>query len=706
MPGPETVPLRQRLRQARAETDRDRRNGIDDPFLARLRVDAAYRNDYARVEAYIQRKGYHLHVRPQVSLLARLSAESTIPYRIPAMDIVPTAHSSPSRLWRLGNVGFHGEGLYLDLLSSLLLGIAASGEAGYGKTTLLASIAAGIVQTQADVGCFIFNIRPEYSDTLAGFTKVKLSEVLPNVVEFFPEISARVQAEDAADISAGVNYQLWSRTALKAALLCFYLKGVCPTVRMVRQALLKLPPREYGIDERQKNKLVGIVGDYITSIGKQAAGLQHGFDIAKYWNSRLIIENDLSITTYCIVVTTLINRLYRHNIAAGLREQLRSVFLIDESKHFLPAQREGQVVTFGEPFIYRLLCEQRSAGLAAVAATQTVHPPTYLANTATKIVFKNGEFSFFEHMARSMGLDRDQVRFAQKVLKPMQFVATCNHWPEPLLCVMQRPEVGTETEHIRAMRREDFLSRVASYRQYSTDSPEVATQELAGTIQSMVVEEGIFPDADRLLQHCALNRRTPITEAYKKLGFGSGRGDRAKEHLSNNGLVNAEWVRLHRGSGGMVVLMEPTDKGIDYLVRWRPDLKGKVRRLAGKGSLEHRVHVDLIATAFSNRVQKKEHKEVDLVLQAEDGKSWFAVEVVDKDSRNIEQRVRQNREAGLVGTLVACSKVAMAKKLAKVFRGVGDVKVEDMDRFLLQGKKERERQAHNNDEPKNNKEMQ
>ncbi|MDD5308302.1 MAG: hypothetical protein PHU25_13355, partial [Deltaproteobacteria bacterium] len=194
---------------------------------------------------------------------------------------------------------------------------------------------------------------------------------------------------------------------------------------------------------------------------------------------------------------------------------------------------------------------------------------------------------------------------------------------------------------------------------------------------------GMVPHATKLLVTIA-QELLPIAQAYKKAGLSASQGNSAKAFLEEQGLAVADQCRLYKGRGRQPVILEPTQKGLDYLKNHQPNVKPHL--LSGRGGLEHRLHVDLVARhhAAQGRIIKKEHKDADLGIEDPQTGTWLAAEVVTKNEANIEDRIQKNREAGAEKTIVICSDSKTAKRLAEL---LGDlVEVQDIEPYLEERK--------------------
>ena len=672
----------QRIREGEIEIQRDRAHGIIDPVLEAERRIAARTNDFSRVSRRIRENGYDLNVRSQTEKLIRLSAEQQLPFWMPKTDI------GPKHGCRMFTINLNGNGLWWDLLQVLPRGIAVVGAPGTGKTSLMGFLAQCVLALLG-VGFYFFGVREECTDALPGYTVVSQSEILPNIVEIFPGVDPGKQVQDAARIFGDADYQQYSTTALQRVILDLHDKGICPTVRRVRNEVWARRPSALGVDSRQKQKLGSMLDNYILDVGEQAARLERGFDIARHAQEKVIVRGDLSTKTYATCATSLINRAYLDNVSHGRRESLEIVFAIDEARWFLPANRQRQASAFGEPFLYELLTLLRSAGIGQICGTQTEHPSTYLGVTSAKVLLNNGHAPFFESMGRAMGLNREQLEFGLKALGVGQAIVKCPYSPEPLLATMSLPVLGTEPEQQRRERRERFLAEVAAYRRYQQDNPaqltlaKAASQESQEKSKESTSDNGLLRDAERLLLLYGEEPLQSSTEARAQLGVSVETARKMSEHLVDNGFAKQHEIRIFKSRGRTPIVHEVTKKGFAYL-REAYGRKLRAVELPGKGGYEHKINAYLIAISAKKNGDEVtvEWKDADLAIRNKEGE-LEAVEVANGDSKNLAERIEQNELNGAIRTRVVCSDIRTIRRALRQFANDQRVVIEHIEKYRL-----------------------
>lgn len=651
----------------------DARKGRLNPTLKALRINAARTGNYKLLQDYLNRHHIDDDLDEFHSLLAQQSQGIGLPFDLPRPEEYQKLEAGGD--FRLGTIGRQGQGLYLDLQTALPLGLSVVGGTGTGKTTLFTSIGKGLSEHE-NIGCWIFNVRNEVNELLPGFTSIKMSEILPNLFERKPYLTPETQAAKLADIIASTFYLLWSKTAISIELAKFYQAKQNPTLQDVRNAICNLKSgKTSGLHQQQVSKLVGVF-DFLAHCFQKETTLCSGFQPAEHWKDKLVILMDVGDQSiHALLITWMLWTLYEYNIAHNLRDKLRTVFMVDESRYLLSLDRERQSADFGSPVLDDIICTQRSAGLALVAATQTSFPKNYSTNVGTKILFSCGDARFFHMSTSSMGLSRQQEDWGKLNLGEVgETIVTTFNYTKPLLCLIDKPEITPEPEHLREERRKAFLEKVRTSR--SKEEPESQYKEKKPS------KPGMVPGALALLKYIAEHPLTPVSLVYKALNLGADQGNRAKQHLEENKLAKGTACQIYKGRGRQPVLLEPTEKGIDYLKQHYPNLQPKL--LSGKGGLEHRVHAHLVAKHYAKQgyLVKKEHCDADLGLEHQEKGTWIAVEIANANSRNLEERINRNKEASAERTIIIADE-RTAKRVAEQMEDCKEVEIRDIEEFLL-----------------------
>ncbi len=358
-------------------------------------------------------KDFYARVHRDYDLAHRQALEvqqySEMPFQLPSREEVKQLAEGD---FSLGRIGTRNEALKLNLQEALLLGLSIVGGTGMGKTTLLSNIASHLGHYE-DIGCWLFNVREEVNQNLPQFHHVRMSQILTNIFERKQFLKPEIQADKVADIVASTFYLLWTRSLIAKVLFSFYMENKSPTLQEVRHEIAQTKSgKSSGLTPQQLNKLIGVF-DYLLQAFGDERFLRVGFQPHEYWDRKLVIINDIGKQdVQALLITYMLWSLYEHNVHLNKRNKLRTAFLVDESRYLLSLDREKVSADFGEPVLDSIICQQRSAGLALVAATQTAFPKIYATNTSTKILLKTGDVRFYQLSAKSMGLNTRQIEFA------------------------------------------------------------------------------------------------------------------------------------------------------------------------------------------------------------------------------------------------------------------------------------------------------
>jgi len=575
----------------------------------------------------------------------------------------------------LGRIGRHKEELKLDLRKALPLGLSIVGGSGMGKTTLLSNIAHHLSQ-YPDVGCWLFNIRDEVNQGLPHFQNIGMSDILPNIFERKPYLKPDVQANKVADIIASTFFLLWTRSLIAKVLIDFYRNNQSPSLQQVRDSIANTKAgKATGLTSQQLSKLIGVF-DYLMQSYGDARHLITGFQPYEYWDSKLIILNDVGKQdVQALLITYLLWSLYEHNLHHGLRNNLRTAFLIDESRYLLNLDRERVSADYGAPVLDDIICQQRSAGLALVAATQTAFPKVYATNTSTKVLLKTGDVRYYQLSAQSMGLNRQQTDFALLNCKVGDAVVTTQSFNRPLLVALNDIAFNQDTDTPTT-----FAKAIKGAFRYSKDVSEKQNKIGSNHRQEMV------PHAGALLCFYAQHPLASFTEAIEALKLNREAGTKIINHLLGHKLITKEQVRLYKGRGRQPVLCELTESGKQWLQIHHPDIHPSTFK--GKGSLEHRVHQHLVQHHFKEQgyLTELEKHGADLVIARAESKEWQAVEIFTEHSRNVQHRINANKTAGASDTIGICSSKKALQIVKKQLDCFCDVDVQDIEPYLLERK--------------------
>jgi hypothetical protein len=349
----------------------------------------------------------------------------------------------------------------------------------------------------------------------------------------------------------------------------------------------------------------------------------------------------------------------------------------------------------------RIIVVQSEFGIGIIAATQLAFSTVFNANAAYKVLFKLGEGNLIKRQGTALGLNGLQIQWALSNLGGQgNAIISTPDYNEPHLIALNplAQPLREYTQEDLEQSAQQLIDKIHEYAKPQSNKQKKPNKEASmknNTEQDVLPGQlslfqnntttGMFPNATKLLKTIA-PKLMPIARAYKEAGLSASQGQTANTFLKEQDLATSEQCRLYKGRGRQPVIMEPTAKGLDYLKSHHPDVK--LVQLKGRGSLQHRIHVEFLAAYYATHgyFVRKEHRDADLGVEDPQAGTWLAIEVVTKNEDNLEHRVQRNKEAGATKTIVVCSSPKTTKRVAEL---LGDLaEVQDIELYL----RERERE--------------
>jgi len=276
-------------------------------------------------------------------------------------------------------------------------------------------------------------------------------------------------------------------------------------------------------------------------------------------------------------VEAVLTWIFYYRDAQGQRQQLRHLVMFDEAKRVFDANRSRQPAS-GYPPIDDLVGKVREFGEAIVVAD---HEPSKLsdslkANTNAKIWMTLGSGTDIQEMARTFGLDPDEVDFTRTMEKGEAIIKLADTDPVPILLPDYELEKSLTEDEIRAQ----MTAKLDALPSAERVRPQ-RFQEVIGTGDEEA-EDGVGDVGEALLASVNDQPFLGLAERYDALGVGSKTGTAAKNELLTLDLVRE--VEIATGTPGRnPKLLELTQTGRGVL-----DDRGYQVTATGKGSIEHR----------------------------------------------------------------------------------------------------------------------
>lgn len=274
-------------------------------------------------------------------------------------------------------------------------------------------------------------------------------------------------------------------------------------------------------------------------------------------------------------VETVLTWLFYYRDAMGHRQEMKHAVLFDEAKRVFDINRERQPES-GWPPIDDLVGKVREFGEAVIVAD---HEPSKLtdslmANTNVKIWMSLGSGKDINEMARVFGLDSDEVDYTRTMEKGNALLKIADKNPVPIVLPDYTLEKDvTEEEVKKAMEPE--LKQLGWKERYRPE------EFLVYIGKGEEEKPTISQPAKQLLISIRNSPLMGISERYKMLGFGSKKGNAAKDELVQEGFVSEVEIRAGK-KGRNPKLLEITKEGRQLL-----ESMGYRVRFKSKGGVEH-----------------------------------------------------------------------------------------------------------------------
>ena len=655
---------------------RDQHQGRKDKILTELRHHEALTGNKAPLQKYCRSQHINDDQDELLTHLAHQSLNIGSPFEYPRLSDLHTLEEGD---FHIGYIGRHGESLYQDSYK-LNQGEGIVGGTRKGKTVYLLRKALHLQQLPY-VGVFIADIKYDYLKLVhRNFKVIFLKDLLFNPLEHIPETDLEAHCWEIGQQLGSAYYLQNSTTVFSRILLQMFKQTGQPTLEEFRREIHKIKSgATTGLRLDQANVLRGRIDQMCTVLGDKVCNIRYGFQPHRHDQDAIVFGLNLGDpATHGLCVTWLDWWLKTYNQVHNIRpNRLRTALLADESLYLLFPRPDFP------PFIDQLCAMHGEFGIGLIAATQLHFSTSFQANTAWKILLSVGDARLFNTQAESMGLTHTQALWAERNLGGAgNAIVSVPEYGEPLLAALAplEDEIPPATKEDIAKSTDLLNKEITSY---TKDQHQKHIPELIENQKRPSSSPGLIYGSLPLLKYSAEILFFHISTAYKDLKLTPEQGNRVKNHLEENGLIRSQTCRIYLGRGRQPVFMEPTQKGIEYLKQHYPNITPKL--LAGKGSLEHRVHAHLISQHYQKQgyIVKKEHYEADLGIESSEKNTWFAVEVVNQNSNNIEKRIQENHAAGAEKTIIIASDKKTAIKINQ-YQGKEKTGIRKIEEFFIQ----------------------
>ena len=597
--------------------------------------------------------------------------------RRPILDIsfsIPTPREAKvlsKHPFSLGRIGFHGETLTINPYAlnrnfSIVAGTRT------GKTTCIYHIILHLAEHE-DIGIIIYDFKRDYTRLVhEGFKVIDASKLPWNVLEYFETTNLESHCLAIADLLADTFHLKDTRNLFYRILLKLLREMGQPTLQEFRRELENAKSgKGTGVPYDQLMKAQARI-NFLCDVLGETSHVRHGIAPHKHALDRISITLNLgSDQAHALLVAFVNNTLINYNMKKQIRpDRARTVFVTDESSYVFEPNHQ-----FPNP-VLRFLPINGEMGLGYILATQGRIDEKANANIAHKLLLGTDDATVADIQLTSMGADHRQKIEGKLLLgDPGNAIGKIPGHPHLILVALKPPEhhnIPLPTEHDIEQSTADLTREIREYTPKNTPAE----------IRHQPKEKQMMPGVIKLLRYAAEHPASSATECYTGAGLGIGAGDDALKFLTDHEMVNAEQVKMYRGRGRQPLLIEVTRTGTAYLRKHHSDIK--TNTLAGRGSLKHRAHAELVARHYAAQglIIRKEIHDTDLGVEDPATGKWFAVEIVTANESNLEHRIAQNTKAGAQRTLIICSDTTAVKRVKK--RVGTTAEVTDLREFLLE----------------------
>ncbi len=296
---------------------------------------------------------------------------------------------------------------------------------------------------------------------------------------------------------------------------------------------------------------------------------RENFPLEDLLERNVILELDaLTSSDKTFLIESLLLWIHHYRMAQGERETFKHAILIEEAHHIL--LRKKQEVMGEETVTDIILREIRELGEAIVLLDQ--HPSLIskpaLGNTYTTIAMNLKHRSDIQMISDSLLLDTEKTRYLGKLETGTAMVKLQGRWFDPFLVKfpLVRIEKGAITDDEVSKRMQGLFrprTGVVMPGKALTEpgpAPEQAVRaSLAGGKRG---KEGFSGFEVLLLKDTGRHRASSTSERYARLGLNAYQGNKAKDSLVRQGLLEAKDFPTETGR---LKLLIPTEKGMAVL---------------------------------------------------------------------------------------------------------------------------------------------
>ena len=451
------------------------------------------------------------------------------------------------------------------------------GRAGSGKTTLLMNIASQLMNQ--GISCWMIDFKQDYRRLLQyhpNLIVIRWKNIRLNPLEPVGDSDSHLQtfldifrqcfkiSAESADLLTSCCEQLYRDFGV------FNESKSYPTLIDLHNLLLK-KQKDKNIPASTKGKArtcSNITNSIIKRMGN-CINVSKGFPLDELLKRNVVWElNGLSQDLQSWFLKTLLNNVFTYRIDKAERDKLRNVITFDEGKMAYGKERENVGKFTGVNFMKQRTTQIRDFGVGLIIAD---HIPSALsdfikANIHTMICLHLTYSRDINEMKSAMGLTDEQRREMCYLKVGEAIVKTVEH----PFCFKVRLPKPREMRHIRNSELENLMKSVLSnFQSKVTSGQDLKVSEIEEVSEIVDKEVCVLPkpleEWKDFLIHIKEHTDYNVSKLYDSFNISRRRGNKMKEELRNNGLVEQTTVHVPGQSKRPSMHLKLTEKGEEYI---------------------------------------------------------------------------------------------------------------------------------------------
>jgi hypothetical protein len=297
----------------------------------------------------------------------------------------------------------------------------------------------------------------------------------------------------------------------------------------------------------------------LLSLGPRVLAYRHGWSATDLAKNKIAFElAGVSETDKNLILNSLVLAEFTSRISRGVSNPKMDLWIcVDEAQRLCSSSNHTSPIA-------DLIGLVRGSGVGVDLSVQNASDiaPQVISNTATKILGRCGSMADYATAGRSMGLNPEQIQYAQMNLEPGLFIGQLGEgsWRHPFLFRIRPVNLKRVAESEVSEDIPSLDSRVV----YASEFDKGADRVEFGTPIPTSKTDGVFAD-QREYRFCKAVVDHPMQKSstYSRLaGISSKHAKQTREFLIENRYIR-EHVLESGGRGRSSLLLEALSEGID-----------------------------------------------------------------------------------------------------------------------------------------------